>query len=373
MDRTVEQSDISGRPQDEGLHFARRMRSLRILGLALGAVCVGGALWSQGAHAPAWAALLLNALVWPHIAYPAARYSANPYRAELRNLMMDSACGGAWIAVIGFSPAPSAIIFAMMAMDKVSIGGLPFLARCLALQVAAAAVVAMTLGVEFHSLSSNVERVATLPLLIVYPIAIGLTTYHLARRVRSQNQTLAMLSSIDGLSGLLNRVHWEAAVAAEFQRCRRIGHASSLVMLDIDHFKAINDRHGHPVGDAVIRELAWALRSAVRLHDVPGRYGGEEFGVVLPGTDVAGAEVLAERIRTRIASMVFEPKKGVRATVSLGVAAFDARDADQTDWIARADRALYAAKNSGRNRSARDVPAEAPAAGAGSAAPANRS
>ena len=278
--------------------------------------------------------------------------------------MMDSASGGAWIAVIGFSPAPSAVIFAMMAMDKISIGGLPFLARCLAVQAAAAAVVAMMFGVELRSLSSIVERVATLPLLVVYPIAIGLTTYRLARRVRSQNQTLAMLSSIDGLTGLLNRAHWEAAVAAEFQRCRRIGHASALVMLDIDHFKAINDRYGHPVGDAVIREMAWALRSAVRLHDVPGRYGGEEFGVVLPGTDVAGAELLAERIRTRIEAMVLEPKKGVRATVSLGVAAFDARDADQTDWISRADRALYAAKNSGRNRSARDAPGEAPAASA---------
>jgi len=170
MERTVEQGEVSGRSSDEGLRFAQRMRGLRMLGLALGAVCIGGALWSQGAHALAWAALLANALVWPHIAYPAARYSANPYRAELRNLMMDSASGGAWIAVIGFSPAPSAVIFAMMAMDKVSIGGLRFLARCLAVQAAAAAVVAMIFGVELHSLSSNVERVATLPLLVAYPI-----------------------------------------------------------------------------------------------------------------------------------------------------------------------------------------------------------
>jgi len=125
------------------------------------------------------------------------------------------------------------------------------------------------------------------------------------------------------------------------------------VMIDIDHFKAINDRHGHPVGDAVIREVAWTLRSAVRLHDVPGRYGGEEFGVVLPGTEVEGAEMLAERIRKRIESMVLEPKKGVRATASLGVAAFDPLDANHMDWIARADRALYAAKESGRNRTAR--------------------
>ena len=353
MEQPIEQADFSERPQDAGLRFARRMYGLRALGLVLGAVCVGGALWSQGAHAPAWAALLANALIWPHVAYPLARRCGNPYRAELRNLMMDSASGGAWMAVIGFSPAPSAVIFAMMAMDKVSVGGLRFLARCLAAQAVAAAVVAMTLGFELHPLSSTVERVATLPLLVVYPIAIGLTTYRLARRVRSQNQTLAALSSIDGLSGLLNRSHWESVVASEFQRCRRIGHPSSVMMIDIDHFKAINDRHGHPVGDEVIRNVAELVRGALRLHDVAGRYGGEEFGVVLPGTGAEAAELIAERIRARIESTVLEPHNAVRATLSIGVAAFDTLDAGHMEWIARADRALYAAKESGRNRTAR--------------------
>src|SRR5256885_14005600 len=138
MEQAVGQADLSERPQVEGLRFARRMYFLRVLGLLLGAVCIGGALWNQGAHAPAWAALLANALIWPHVAYPLARRSGNPYRAELRNLMMDSASGGAWMAVIGFSPAPSAVIFSMMAMDKVGVGGLRLLARCLAAQAAAA-------------------------------------------------------------------------------------------------------------------------------------------------------------------------------------------------------------------------------------------
>src|SRR6266705_6358863 len=158
MNPTLAQGEAAGRPQDDGLRFAQRMHRLRTLGLALGAVCVGGALWEQGAHTPAWAALLVNALAWPHIAYPLACRSGNPYRAELRNLMVDSASGGAWMAVIGFSPAPSAVIFAMMAMDKVSVGGLRFLARCLAAQAVAAAVVAMALGFELHPLSSTLER-----------------------------------------------------------------------------------------------------------------------------------------------------------------------------------------------------------------------
>ncbi|HKB73460.1 MAG TPA: GGDEF domain-containing protein, partial [Burkholderiales bacterium] len=266
---------------------------------------------------------------------------------------VDSASGGAWMALIGFSGTPSAVIFAMMAMGAVSVGGLRFLARCLAAQALAAAVVAMALGFELHPLSSTVERLATLPLLVAYPIAIGLTTYRLARRVRAQNQTLAALSSIDGLSRLVNRSHWESVVAGEFQRCRRIGHPSSVMMIDIDHFKAINDRHGHPVGDEVIRNVAELMRGALRLHDVAGRYGGEEFGVVLPGTGAEGAQLIAERIRARIESTVLEPRNAVRATLSIGVAAFDTLDAGHMEWIARADRALYAAKESGRNRTAR--------------------
>jgi diguanylate cyclase (GGDEF)-like protein len=124
-------------------------------------------------------------------------------------------------------------------------------------------------------------------------------------------------------------------------------------MIDIDHFKAINDRHGHLVGDAVIRSIARILRGALRLHDVPGRYGGEEFGVVLPGTDIQGATLLAERIRTRIESAVLHSATAARTTASLGVAQFEVRDADHEDWIARADRALYAAKAAGRNRTER--------------------
>jgi diguanylate cyclase len=358
----MEQGALSGRRLDDGLRFARRMYRLRILGPLLGAVCVGGALWAQGAHPLTWAVLALNALAWPHIAYLLASRSANSYRAERRNLMIDSASGGAWMAVIGFSAAPTAVIFAMMAMDKVSVGGMRFLARCLAAQAAGAVLVAIATGFELHLQSSLVERVASLPLLIGYPMAIGFATYRLARRVRAQNQTLLALSSIDGLSGLLNRSHWEAVVAAEFQRCRRIGHPSSLVMIDIDHFKSINDNHGHPAGDAVIRSVANILRGTLRLHDIPGRYGGDEFGVVLPGSPIDGAEMLAERIRARIESAVLGAGTGVRATASLGVAAFNPTDADQVDWIARADRALYRAKESGRNRTGCDASAGAPVA-----------
>src|SRR5262249_5822153 len=156
--------------------------------------------------------------------------------------------------------APTAVIFSMMVMDKVSVGGVRLLARCLAAHAAAAGLLARATGLRLYLQWTLVGRGGTLTLLILYTLAIGLRGYLLARVVRWDTQTVAALSSIDGLSGLLNRTNWEAVVAAEFQRCRRIGHPSSVVMIDIDHFKEINDRHGHLVGDAVIRSIARILR-----------------------------------------------------------------------------------------------------------------
>jgi diguanylate cyclase (GGDEF)-like protein len=133
-------------------------------------------------------------------------------------------------------------------------------------------------------------------------------------------------------------------------RYRRGGGTASLLMLDVDHFKAINDRHGHPAGDEVLRSIARILRDTLRQEDLPGRYGGEEFGVVLPGAGAEGAAVVAERLRKRIEAALLERRAGIKATVSIGFAEIGPQDVDCTTWIARADRALYAAKAAGRNR-----------------------
>jgi diguanylate cyclase (GGDEF)-like protein len=139
----------------------------------------------------------------------------------------------------------------------------------------------------------------------------------------------------------------------------RDGRRASLLMLDIDHFKAINDRHGHPVGDEVIRSVSAILRDALREEDVPGRYGGEEFGILLPDTPAAGAEVIAERVRSRIEAAVLS-RSGLRATVSIGIAELGSEDVEYTVCISHADRALYAAKERGRNRSVRFQPTFTP-------------
>src|SRR5882672_5400682 len=122
----------------------------RVLGLGAGAICVGGGLWEIGAPLWLWLVLALHCFGWPHLAYRIAQRSADPYRAELHNLMFDSACGGAWVAAIGFNIVPSAVLVAMLAMDKAGVGGMRFLARCLAAQVAAGALVALVNNFSLH-------------------------------------------------------------------------------------------------------------------------------------------------------------------------------------------------------------------------------
>lgn len=330
------------------------MHGPRTLGLGLGFFCVASVLYQHGASPATWAALAFNGFLWPHLARLIAIRSRDPYRTELRSLVADSGAGGVWVALMGFNLLPSALLVVMLSMDKISAGGPRLFVRAFAVQVAACAAAVLAFGLDFRPETTMLDVAASLPLLVAYPIAVGIATYRLSRRVREQNRMLAALSRTDGLSGLLNRISWEQIVYVEMARCRRSGRAASLLMLDVDHFKQINDQHGHPTGDQVIRSIAAIVSRTVRASDISGRYGGEEFGVVLPDTDADGAAVIAERVRRRIEATTVEPTTGVRCTVSIGIAAAQPEVDDAGDWIARADRALYAAKRLGRNRSVRD-------------------
>ena len=167
-------------------------------------------------------------------------------------------------------------------------------------------------------------------------------------------ERLQRLASHDGLTGVRNRRALEDALAAELARSRRTGRPVSLLMLDIDHFKRLNDTHGHQVGDAALRAVASALTDEVRTCDVVGRYGGEEFAVVLPEIGPEDALLVAERLRARI-SALGDP---VPVTASFGVAGHPTHGPDAASLIKAADDALYVAKRGGRDRA---VAAPAPA------------
>jgi diguanylate cyclase len=341
-------------PEDErradGVRFTRRMHAPRAAGLGLGFFCVAAPFWQAGAHPLAWGALFLHAFAWPHLAYAIARRSRNPFRTERRNLTLDSALGGVWVVLMGFNLLPSVVLITALSMDKVSVGGWRFLGRTAAAMLAAGALTALLFGVNLRLETTMLTVLACIPFMVTYPMAIGVVTYQLTRRVREQNRQLAAMSRVDGLSGLANRIHWEEAVESEYHRFLRGGRPSSLLMIDIDHFKGINDRHGHAAGDEVIRGMGAILRRCLRKADMAGRYGGEEFGVLLPDTGEQGAAAIAERIRAAIASTDIDDARRLRCTVSIGVATLASGTHGYHDWMNRADRALYAAKAGGRDR-----------------------
>lgn len=184
--------------------------------------------------------------------------------------------------------------------------------------------------------------------LVIYDVTDVATNRH---QIQAANAQLQLLSSTDRLTGLYNRGHWEGSLKAAYARHQRYGNALSLVMLDIDHFKRVNDTYGHQAGDQVIVQVAALLHEHVRESDVAGRYGGEEFGVVLSDTDQAGARIFAERLRQAVEALLVQYNgQDIRFTISLGVADLSTPANDHAELIARADQALYTSKKTGRNR-----------------------
>ncbi|MDR7272931.1 diguanylate cyclase (GGDEF)-like protein [Pelomonas saccharophila] len=160
----------------------------------------------------------------------------------------------------------------------------------------------------------------------------------------------------DGLTGVHNRRYFDHRSLIEFSQAVRHRYPLACLFLDIDHFKAINDRHGHPAGDEVLRQVGGLILRSLRTGDLAARYGGEEFVVLLPRTDLAGACEVAERIRLMVQEAPFVTPEGgtVGATLSAGLAMLNASATSFADLLSAADRALYEAKRGGRNRTVAD-------------------
>jgi diguanylate cyclase (GGDEF)-like protein len=169
--------------------------------------------------------------------------------------------------------------------------------------------------------------------------------------LEAANAKLEQLSRTDRLTQLNNRGYWEERLHEEFARLKRNHRPATLVMFDIDHFKKVNDTYGHQAGDEVIRHTAAVLRATIRTTDIAGRYGGEEFAVILVDTAAQDGFTVAERLRHAIAARpVQHEQQAIAYTISLGLAEVSPVLPDHAAWIERADQALYASKHNGRNR-----------------------
>ncbi len=340
---------------DENRHrsarrFARRVYLPRVIGLGTGFFCVASALVMQPVSGWWWLLLLANGFIWPHFAWQLADRAPDPARAEIRNLLVDSLMGGVWIAAMGINALPSALIVAMLSMNNIGCGGAKLFFSGLILLLLSCLLTLGATHLPLHLETMPSQVWICLPMLIIYPIFYGQVCYRTAVKLAEHKRRLMQLSTRDGMTGVYNRRHWEHLLHGEYDSCLRYKRNATLLLIDIDHFKAINDTFGHDVGDEAIVAITEHLQLTLRVTDVVGRFGGDEFGVIMSGTSQESAIQAMSRFCEHLDTFRLPRAPLMTLQISVGVAEFDLRMNSYREWLKAADVALYKAKNAGRGR-----------------------
>jgi diguanylate cyclase len=340
------------------LRFLGRVYRMRMLGAVLCVLPISSVLSENHVTTPLiYAALIVNGFIWPHVAYYLSSIAADPVKREFNNLIIDSALGGFWIAVMGVSPIPTAVFITLLTIDKIASGGWPLLQRA-TLALCVSTVISWTLlGFPLYPALTMQTLFATMPFLLVYTVVLSYMSYRQARKIAHQNKELERLNRTDTNIELPNRRFFEQRIAEALEHYHSTGQVYSLLLIDIDHFKEINDNYGHNKGDEVLTEVANILRTACRAHDTPARYGGDEFAVLLTHTDVHRAAVIGERIRQKVGDLMFHSTPGLVCSTSIGVTQVTTQFTTPAQWVTATDAALYRAKAAGRNQVACEPPA----------------
>ncbi|WP_166219250.1 diguanylate cyclase [Pseudomonas atagonensis] len=333
----------------KGLSFARRIYLPRAIGLGVGFFSVAAALYPLNMPAWLWVLLVFNGFLWPHLAFQVSTRSAFPYQAERRNLLYDSLCGGFWTACFQFNPLTAVTILSMMTMNNVAAGGRRLFIFGALAQVAGVLLGGLLFGFKFSLSMTQTQVWACLPMLTLYPLALGMVCYQLAIKLAQHKRALSALSRTDSLTGLLNHGAWKDLLHLKFQQCRQHNTNAILALIDIDHFKVINDSYGHIVGDAVLQQLSRELKRLLDEYEMAGRYGGDEFCVILPNLPLSKAEALMEQLRQALDQYRHADVPQLRVSLSIGLARFQSSYSDAIAWLDDADKALYTAKHTGRN------------------------
>lgn len=328
--------------------------------------------WDKGYSPIFWSLITLHLLVYPHLMYWRARRSANTQQAEVNNLAIDSLLFGILVAALQFPLWISFTVYIASTLNiTISRGVRGMLLSQLAFFGGTLASVAL-LG---WKISPDTGWPATLMCLAgntVYMISIGIAAFGRNQQLRKTRealregeqtlkQQLAEIQNLqeklqdqasrDPLTGMYNRRFLDTIVGREIARCRRENQHLTVMMIDVDHFKKVNDTYGHPGGDEVLKNLATLLIGKVRVTDVPCRYGGEEFLLLLPGMPPDIAMVRADQWRKDFAEMSSVlGDVTIKATMSIGVAVYPGHGETITALTHCADLALYRAKKEGRNR-----------------------
>jgi len=244
---------------------------------------------------------------------------------------------------------PCTVILAMVSMDNIAAGGSKLFLRGVAGSLFGASLGLVLLHFDFQPFSDLHTIVACIPMLALYPLALGQSTYNMSKKLAERSREFETVSQRDGLTGLLNRRHWETLLIEEFQACHQRQRASCLLLLDIDHFKNINDTHGHLVGDEVLKNFSVLLHQHLRADDLIGRYGGEEFVAILRNVELSEAVAITERLIKQVRFCRSLENSLWGCTISAGLVPFNGDMDAHYAWLQRADSAMYQAKHSGRD------------------------
>lgn len=352
---------------------------IRAGGSVMGFVILGSHLLDRHASPLLWTLLALQFLVYPHLIHPYAVRSANPSRAGLHNFLLDALLLGLWSAGLGY---PLWISFTLFACNIVSVmlyHGVRGTLLAVALFILPGLAWLLLAGKTPDPHTSGLTTALSIIGLSVFLLMVTRMTFQRALKLRDTREALrhseqalqaaheelqgrfdeiqalqtrlSEQANRDPLTGLYNRRYLDTTLERELARCQREGQPLTLMLIDLDHFKRINDTWGHQAGDEVLRQLADMLESHARLADVACRYGGEEFLLLLPNMPLEIAVARAEQWRIAFANAtVAFGEFRMQATLSIGIATYPGHGTTAQLLIHNADRALYRAKAEGRNR-----------------------
>lgn len=328
--------------------FIRRMFAMRQLGTFLCFSPILSVLLEQKSHPLLYVLLFLNAFVWPWIARRVALASVDPTASERRNLTLDAAFGGFWVAVMGLSPMPSLIILAVLASDRYIVGGWKQLKSALLACILTSVPVWLIAGMPLHTLFSTRTVWLTIPLAAGYMFVLSAVSYRLTMTLRQKNRELERISLMDPRLQIPNRRLFDRRLESEFLHTRRGECRAWLLLLDVDNFKVVNDTFGHEAGDFLLAEISAQLRSVAGENDTPARFGGDELGIIVHDAREEDMLVIANELQQQILALRLPASVDFYCTTSIGIAA--AGEADSLEqWLSHADQALYWVKRAGRN------------------------
>ncbi len=359
--------------QNKPVHWVVRMNYRnRALSWVIVFGILGLHLADRGDGLLAWGMLALQFLVYPHVMYWRARRAGDPLQAELHNMLIDAFCIGVWLAALGFPLWITGMLGISVCMNLSAFRGLRGIGQAL-LAILAGAVPAIAVGgLHFRPETGLLTSLGALAGMAVYLQMFSQSAYTRTRKLHETRQKLqrseqALQRQIeeinvlqarlteqahrDPLTGLYNRRYLDATMVRELARCQREGQPLCVMMIDIDHFKQINDRHGHHAGDEVLRMLAQLLLQETRAGDVACRYGGEEFLMLLPNMPLQAARQRAEDYRAAMETRAPHiDGQSLTVRLSIGIACYPQHASGANALIVCADNALYQAKTEGRNR-----------------------